>query len=170
MRNRSGKADQRGAGNDRRNESHVGHMRQAAVIGMIADEHVAVADIAAVQLENLCHQMPIHRRMKEHRWRHEQAAVAVEDDAGKVARLADDGRIAGAVEMVVHFLHQAADAIAHDLGGDGVDHVQSTRSKMRLPWRSTKACQPGGTTVVASNCSTMAGPAKPTPTDSLSRS
>ncbi len=27
--------------------------------------------------------------------------------------------------MVVHLLHQAADAVAHDLGGDGVDHVQS---------------------------------------------
>ena len=62
--------------------------------------------------------------------------------------------------MVVHLLHQAADAVAHDLGGDGVDHLQFVRSKMRLPWRSTKACQPGGTTVVASNCSTMAGPVK----------
>src|SRR5580704_1990693 len=170
MRNRSGKADQRGAGNDRRYESHVGHMRQAAVIGMIADEHVAVGDIATVQLENLCHQVTIDRRVKKHRRRHEQSAMAVEDDAGEIARLADDGRIAGAIEMIVHLLHQAADAVAHDLGGDGVDHVQPVRSKMRLPWRSTKARQPGGTTVVASNCSTMAGPEKVTPTDSLSRS
>src|ERR1700724_3230801 len=108
--------------------------------------------------------------MEEHRWRHEQSAMTIEDHAGKITRFGDDGRIAGAIEMVVHLLHQAADAVAHDLRGNGVDHVQSVRSKMRLPWRSTKACQPGGTTVVASNCSTMAGPAKPTPTDSLSRS
>src|SRR5271154_2147698 len=143
-------------------------MRQAAVIGMIADEHVAVGDIAAVQLENLRHQVPIHRRVKKHRRRHEHTALTVEDDAGEIARLADDGRIAGAVEKIVHLLHQAADAVAYDLRGNGVDHLQFVRSKMRLPWRSTKACQPGGTTVVASNCSTMAGPTKPTPTDSLS--
>ena len=36
-------------------------------------------------------------------------------------------------------------------------------------WRSTEACQPGGTTVVASNCSTMAGPAKPCADDQACR-
>src|ERR1700722_7684485 len=66
--------------------------------------------------------MPINRRVEEHRRRHDQTAVLIEDHAGEIARLANDGGIAGAIEMVMHLLHQATDAVANDLGGDGIYH------------------------------------------------
>ena len=79
-----------------------------------------ICAFAAVQLENLCHQMPIDRRMKEHRRRDDQAAGAVEDHTAEVARLANDGRIARAIEMIMHLIDQARDLVAQDLDGDGV--------------------------------------------------
>src|SRR5580704_17119804 len=69
--------------------------------------------------------MPIDRRVEKHRRRDEYTAMTVEDDAGEIARLADDGRIARPVKMIVHLLHQAADAVAHDLRSNGVDHGAS---------------------------------------------
>ena len=45
-------------------------MRQAAFIRVIADEHVAVADIFAVKLQNFPDQMAVDRRVKKHRRRH----------------------------------------------------------------------------------------------------
>jgi hypothetical protein len=59
--------------------------------------------------------MAVDRRVEEHRRRHDQPAVAVEDHAAEVARLADDGGIARAIEMVVHLLDQARDLVAQDL-------------------------------------------------------
>src|SRR5215475_5204065 len=117
--------------------------------------------------------MAIDRGMKEHRWGDDQAAVAVENHARKIARFADDGGIAGAVEMKMHFFDQARDLVAQNLDGDGVqswNHFQTScfdRTRLRKP--STAACQPGGITVVASNCSTIAGPHSIAPGSSLSR-
>ena len=44
----------------------------------------------------------------------------VEDHAREIARLSDDGGIAGAIEVIVHLIDQARDLVAQDLSGDGV--------------------------------------------------
>src|SRR5262249_29176358 len=104
----------------------------------------------------------------KHRRSDDQPAVAVEDDTGEVARLADDGGIARTVEMIVHLLDQAGDLVAQDLDQHGV-HGHA-RSRIRLCNPSTRAVQPGGMTLAASNCPTMAGPAITAPIASRSRS
>ena len=121
---RARKGDDPAAGEHRRDERHVGDVGQAAFIGVIGDEHVAVADavvrVRAVKRKDAPDQMAIDRGMEKHRRRDDQPAVAVEDHAGKIPQFADDGGIAGAVEMVMHFFHQARDLVAQDLDGDGV--------------------------------------------------
>jgi hypothetical protein len=86
---------------------------------------------ATIELENASDQMPVDRGVEEHGWRHDQPAVAIEDHAAEVARLADDGRVAGAIEMVVHFIDQARDLVAQDLDGDGI-HAHAL-AMIRLP-------------------------------------
>src|SRR6516164_4654691 len=133
VRDRTRKRDDPAIREDRRDEGHVGDVGQAALVGMIGDEDVAVLDrpIAAIELEDAADEMAIDRRVEEHRRRHDQASLAVEDHTAEVARLADDGRVAGAVEMVVHFIDQARDLVAQDLDGDGV-HAQAL-VRIRLP-------------------------------------
>src|SRR5216683_590093 len=70
---------------------------------------VAFADVVAVDVQDAANQMAIDRRVKEHRRRHDEAAGAVEDHAAEVARLANDGRVARAIEMVVHLVDEARD-------------------------------------------------------------
>src|SRR5262249_40403500 len=65
-----------------------------------------------VDRKNAADQVPIDRRMEEHRRRHDEAALAIKDHAGEIARFADDGGVAGAVEMIMHFFHQARDLVA----------------------------------------------------------
>src|SRR5262249_6155911 len=95
---------------------------QTAFIRVVRDEYVAFGDGVrlAVDVEDAADEMAIDRRVEEHRWRHDQAAVAVQDHAGEVARLANDGRIARAIEMIMHLIDQACDLVAQDLDGDGV--------------------------------------------------
>ena len=46
MGNRAGKRHELAVGEHRRDERHVRHMRQAAFIRMVGDEHIAIADAA----------------------------------------------------------------------------------------------------------------------------
>src|SRR5262249_35036491 len=79
---RAGKGDDLVPGETRRDEGHVGDVRQTAFIGVIGDEHVAVADavfgVGAVDREDAADQVAIDRRMEEHRRRDDQPAVAVQ--------------------------------------------------------------------------------------------
>src|SRR5262249_11047059 len=125
--------------------------------------------IAAVDLEDAADEMPVDRSVKEHRRRHDQATLAVENHAAEIPRFADDGGIAGAIEVIMHLLDQARDLVAENLDGDSVPaHACGSRTRLRKP--STCPRHPGATTVVASNCSTMAGPAMTAPMPSRSRS
>src|SRR5882672_8919937 len=107
--------------------------------------------------------------MEEHRRRNDQPAGLVQDHAGEIARLADDGGIARTIEMIVHLVGEARDLVAQDLNGDRVDHARLF-STTRLRKGSTCAVKPVGMTVVASNCSTIAGPVMATPMSNASRS
>src|SRR6202040_1491097 len=96
VRDRTRKRDDPAGREDRSDEGHVRDVGKAALVGMIGDEDVAVLDRVgtAVELEDAADEMAVDRRMEEHRRRHNQAPLAVEDYAAKVARLADDGRVA----------------------------------------------------------------------------
>src|SRR5262249_19069829 len=112
---------------------------------------------AAIDLEDMAHQVPIDRCVEKHWRRQDQTPLAVQNHAAEISRFADDRRVAGAVKVVVHFIDQARDLVAWDLDSDGV-HARAL-VRIRLPWPSTRPLQPGGISVVASNCSTMAGAA-----------
>src|SRR3974390_1282200 len=115
--------------------------------------------------------MTIDRRMEEHRWRDNQAAGTVEDDTAEVARFPDDGGIAGTIEMIVHLFDEARHLVTNHSGSDRVHcEPQVSGCKTRLRLQSTRPCQFGGMTVVASSCSTMAGPSTTAPTASRLRS
>src|SRR5262245_37839495 len=125
------------------NKGHVGDIREAAVVGMVRDEDVAVLDLrlaAAIGLADALDEMAVDRRVEEHRRRHDQPPFAVENHAAEVARFTDDGRVAGAIEVVMHFLHQARDLVAQDLDGDGVHVIASPapdcrgRRRARSSW------------------------------------
>ena len=66
-------------------------MRQSALIGMIADENIPLADIAGfailavIEFENAPHEIAIDRRMKKHRRRNNQADIAIQNNAGEIA-------------------------------------------------------------------------------------
>ena len=71
VRYRARECDKFTGGKNRRDERHVGDVRQTAGIGMIGDEHVAVIEPpafgkAAIELENAADEMPVDRSVEEH--------------------------------------------------------------------------------------------------------
>jgi hypothetical protein len=123
VRDAAGESDECILMKDRRDDGEIRGVRQIALVGMIAQQEVAIRQRAAMHLEDAADKMEIDRRMQDHRRRHRNAAAAVGNDAGEIARLADDGRIAGAEEMIVHLLHQACDPVAQKLHRDAVDRL-----------------------------------------------
>ncbi len=122
VRNRSSKSDQRAIDKDGRHDRHVRRVRHKAFVGMIADEYIAVRQVFLAENRYYAlRQMIIGGRVIEHRRRCDQPAFRIDNDAGKIAAFAHDGRIAGPKEMMRHFFHQAGNAIAQDLHGDGID-------------------------------------------------
>ena len=165
----AGKSDNYAVCKDGGDEGHVRDMRQTTVIGMVGHEDVAISNAIAIGPKDVSDQMPVDGRVEKHRRRGDKPSVAVHDDATEVTRFPDDRRIAGAVKMIVHLIGEAGDLVAQDLDRDRVDaHGLASRIRLRAP--STRAVQPGGITVVASNCSTMAGPGIDAPTANRSRS
>src|SRR5689334_3291993 len=99
-------------------------MRQAALVRVVRYEDVAFRDSARpMHLDDAADQMAVDWRVEEHRRRHDQPAAAIEDHAAEIARLADDGRIARAIEMIMHLIDQARDLVAQDLDGDRVHGI-----------------------------------------------
>ena len=116
VRDRAAEPDQPSGSEDGRDEAHVRDMRHAGLVGVVRDEHVARRDRAfGIKRQDAADEMAIDGRVEEHRRRRDEAPAAVEDDAGEIARLADDGRIARAVEMIVHLVDQARDLVADHL-------------------------------------------------------
>src|SRR5579859_531866 len=99
----------------------------------------------------------------------EHTAARVHDRARRIARLADDRRIAGAEQRVLHLLDNTRETLIDDFDGNRVDHAQVCVSMIKLPNSSTSTDCSGHTTVVASYCWTMAGPSNRCPARSLSR-
>src|SRR6185437_4983102 len=108
--------------------------------------------------------------------------LGVGERRAEILGFADDARIAHAHELVAHLDGDVFQRALDDGAGDRIDprrrllpavgavnfvHRASLATlRMRLPAASLVAVQPGGMTVVESFCSTMAGPAKVSPTGS----
>ena len=160
VRDAAGEGDKFAAMKDRSHHGEIRGVRQVTLIGMIAEHHIAVFQYSVVDLQNPVDQMEINRRVQGHWRRHRDASRAIGDDTGEIAQFADDGRIAGAEEMVVHLLHQNSRSDYAEVEPSRRRLTQPSRaSRIRLRWPSTSAVHPGGSSVVASSCRTMAGPA-----------
>src|SRR5262245_21116065 len=100
--------------------------------------------------------------------------VAVQQYAGEVFALVEDGRVRGAHQGHPHLAHDRGERLAQHLERDRIHHHRRahpfTRSNRKFPCTSTTPRQPGGTTVVAPNSSTIAGPTMTASPGSRSRS
>jgi uncharacterized protein YfdQ (DUF2303 family) len=83
------------------------------------------------KFQNATDEITIDGRMEEHGWRDNEATGAIKDHAREVSRLADDGGIARAIEMIMHLIDEARDLVAQNLNGDRI-HQTAPFSKMRL--------------------------------------
>src|SRR5690348_985116 len=106
-----------------------------------------------------------------------RVAAKVEQRGGAVAAFLDIGGIAGADQRLSHLFGDGGQHAADDLHGDRVNCDRTRRgnvvhaiSRIRFRYASLRAVIPGNTTVVASICSTIAGPVKRLPWRSRSRS
>src|SRR6185295_13145309 len=99
----------------------------------------------------------------------QRLAGGIEQCRRAVAPLLDVGRMRGADQRLAGLLDDRGHGGTDDFDGDGVEPGHAEASRMRLRYESTRAVQPAGTTVVASICSTIAGPEKRLPGRSVSR-
>src|SRR5690606_10224961 len=94
-------------------------------------------------------------------------AVRVEDGARVIPALADVRRMGGQTERDAHLLgDRRQQRVPYREAGS---FLHQRRSSSIFPAPSTVACQPAGTKVVASACTTEAGPATRSPAPSWSR-
>src|SRR6202012_342153 len=89
----------------------------------------------------------------------DHAAAGVEEAAGEVAGFPHDRREGDALQRLGLFGNDADQVRPEDLELDAV-HDQTLRLAVMQPLSSTRAVQPGGSTMVGSRSSTRAGPAR----------
>ena len=102
----------------------------------------------------------------------ELAGIAVIDAVGAILALGDDGAEGRPHEREVHLVADLLEAVLDHAEGDRVDRIcrhGCLTSMTRLPMWSTSTACPGSITVVASSCSTIAGPMKRMPGTRASR-
>src|SRR6185437_16324206 len=104
----------------------------------------------------------------------ELAGVAVIDAVRAIERLGDDRAEGGAHEGEIHLVADLLQAVLNDRQGDRVEGGGHRLSRVatvmtRFPSLSTVTRSPGSMTVVASSCSTIAGPANSEPRGRCSR-
>jgi hypothetical protein len=86
VRNGAGKGDDLAAG--KTGATRMSGRAAGRPHRVIGDEHIAVANgaaLAAIDLQDTADQVPVDRRMEEHRRRHDQPPVTVKDHAAEVA-------------------------------------------------------------------------------------
>ncbi len=152
------------------------HQMGAAEIGVVDDE-----DIAWVHRPRpLDHRLrrELHgadeNRQAEIALGDELAGIAVIDAVGAVERLGDHRAEGGAHEGEVHLVANLLQPVLDHGEGNGVEggrhwSPRAVSVTMRLPKASTVTLSPGSITVVASSCSTIAGPMNSAPRGRLSR-
>src|ERR1700722_10605453 len=138
-------------------------MRAAALISVVAAEHIAGTHfgdwMALHDVRNQAEETAkVHRNMLGLTQR---VARQVEQRGGTIAAFLDVRGVGGAHQRLAHFLDDGGQSAADHLDGDWIDGgISHAASNNRLSQASTRAVMPAGTKVVASICSTIAGPVK----------
>ncbi len=143
----------------RREDGH--HHRQVGQVRAPGVGVVQQGDVSGAELE--CAQRGLDRHghraeMDGHVVAHgKDISRGVENGAGIVAALLDVGRKRGTAERGAHFFRDRVEEIFENFEAYGI-HSHRRGSRMRFPFRSTRADQPGGISDVALYSVTMAGP------------
>ena len=178
MRRRAREAGQLALEEDRDDDRDIRRVRRAE-IRVVVEDHVAVVDVLAEErdhaLDDLRHRAHEHRRRVR---LGELVALGVEDPRAEILRLADDRRVAHPVQDAGHLLRDRREGAAdhahqdrrRELAPPAPSRCARRQSITMFPKRSISAARPGGTTVVESYCSTIAGPSIRSPARSSSRS
>src|SRR5215472_11185435 len=154
----------------------LGQVGAAAGISVVADEHVARPHrLGRVALQDLRYDADEAAQMhRDVLGLAKGRAVPIEECGRAVAPLFDVRRETGANQRLAHLLDDRRQGAADYLDRDRVDAVGRDcvhgNSSSRFRYGSTVAVVPGTTKVVASICSTIAGPSMRLPARSLSRS
>src|SRR5271169_294685 len=165
-------------------ERHVGTVR-GATIGIVVHDHIAGTQHVAAGCEPSADAADVtgdgaRLQRRAHLAFAQLPSLGIRQRRAEILGFADDARIAHAHELVAHLDRDVLQRSLDDGAGDRIDarrrllpavgavyvvHRASPATlRMRLPAASLVAVQPGGMTVVESFCSTMAGPAKVSPT------
>ena len=158
VRGRGRERHQLAAVEDGYDERHVGPVRRA-VVRMVVDDHVAGAPLLA-ELGEAAVDAPYVARYRARLERRrlarlaELARLVIHDRAAEVLRLADDGRVGHASQLVAHLDGDRVERTAYDCRGDCVD-AGSRRAHRAWDRTSTPAspvvpAQAGGTSTVVS--------------------
>ena len=187
VRRGRGKGDQAALHEDRHDEGYVGPVARTG-IGIVVHDDVARSDDFAARGQDALDAAYVARDRAGLQRRRlgrfgQAAAFRIDERRTEILRFADDRRVAHAHQLVAHLdgdvLQRALDHAAGDridevglgrgLAGGGCAHCFASLRIMRLPAASASKLKWGGTTVVVSICSTMAGPGIRSPTGSRSR-
>ena len=91
---------------------------------MIDDEGVAFVNI--IVRKALVHSSSASREgahmQRQHDVLRDHRTSGIQNCAAGILGFANDGRIAGAEKLILHFLHDTGEAGLNDLQGDGIDH------------------------------------------------
>src|SRR5882757_2473333 len=158
---------------ERLDELHI-HQVGAAQIRVVDDEDVAFAEIGGAIDHGLRRELhrPDENRQSQLALSDQFAGVACIDSVRPVEAFGNDGAERRANEGQVHFIADLLQAVLNDRERDRIEpsHVGSFPTlMMMLPDESMCAWSLGSITVVASNCSMIAGPDNCSPTDNCSR-
>ena len=160
-----------------RPEEHVLRHVAAAAERVVVDHDVArlerggaeLVEHAANRLADRAEVRGVEAALGDH------PALAVEESAREVARLAEDRRVGGAHHVRAHLLGDLHELVADHAHRHAVDAlrraVPATRApeSRRMPSASTRSAWPGRTSVVESGSSTTAGPWSAAPAGRSSR-
>jgi len=133
VREVDGPGDHFAVDEDRFGEHDVGQMGAAALVGVVAAEHIARAHFGArVALHDVRDQVEeaaqVHRDMLSLA---QGFSVEVEQRRGAVAAFLDVGGVGGADQRLAHFLDDGGQCAADDLDRDGIDHAAASRTRLR---------------------------------------
>ena len=118
MRDRAAKADTFALEEDRRQHRHVRRMWAAAFVGVVDEKGVAFGDVVIIAQDRGATGRKGADMQRQNDMLGDDVAAPVHDCAGRILRFPHDGRIAGAKQRILHFLHDAVEARLDDLDVD----------------------------------------------------
>ena len=161
MRDVGHEAEEAAVREHRAHHVDVGQVRAAARVRIVGDEHVARRQRRdRIAREDLPHDAEQRAEMHgDVLGLGDHLAAGVEDGRRAVLALLDIGRVGGLDERGAHLLGDREEGRADHLERHAVHGVSPRSRTTRKPRSSTVASWAGRMSVVASNCSTTAGPA-----------